>query len=301
MFCKRLPKCGWLPWAILISAWLGCDALRVGREAIELGDAVTEVAREVRRELSRYDIRDAQVFWGGELIPGVDAATFTASTTEYGNPLPWGADRFVATLRGAVIPGSDGQSFRAFSRDWAADKNQVYFAGVNFTRWEIKTCEVNVKRFPKENVSVLMDVNAEYFRLIKDTGSVRSWYCDHENVFYGLQRVNHADPATFRSMRNESLPLWRDKRYLYRFNKRLESVVDGKPHAAMADEFCRIEDSNYFTDGVAVWYGGNLWESLDEVVASAAAPIRNEYLSDGQSLWRQSRKVGRIPNTRHGK
>ncbi|MEM0927095.1 MAG: DKNYY domain-containing protein [Planctomycetota bacterium] len=270
---------------------IGCDALRVGRQAIDLGEAMTEIAHEVRRGMEHYHVKENTVYWGDRPLPSIEASTFEVARTTYGHPLPWGTDGVSATLRGSVIPGADGASFVAHSRCWASDRNHVYFAGTHFTNWEIKHCEMKVRRFPDADVSVLVDLDGDSFRLLKGRQSIRSWFCDDHHVYYGLQRIDHAEPATFRSLSTEKLPLWRDKRYLYRWAERLETSVNGKLHAAVADDFRRIDDSNFFTDGIGVWYGGNLWSPLLDVDAANAVVLDRDHLTDGQSSWKQIRKV----------
>jgi hypothetical protein len=142
------------------------------------GCEFVEFAADVRGYLREgYVIEGGNVLWAEQVIKGADASTFEVST-RHGLPLPWGRDKDRAIHEGSIIPGSHGPSFQAFSRDWAKDRDHVYFGSTAFTNWELRTKEAEIRSIELAGVTVLESMDPATFRLIKDTGSIRSRYSD---------------------------------------------------------------------------------------------------------------------------
>ena len=149
-------------------------------------------------------------------------------------------------------------------------------------------------------MTVLESIDPATFELIKDTGSIRSRYRDANSVYLGLQKVDHADPTSYRKFERFLVSLWRDDQYLFHRADRLETVVDGVTHPANAKDFRRIDDSSYYTDGSGVWRGGNAWTPILDADAETFEVLDDGFAKDAHHVWHRQKIVGGIdPATFH--
>lgn len=253
--------------------WKVIDGLAISTLVLvsTTGCGVAEIAGEISQAtaMPEYRVEVSSVSWAGEPIPGADPASFQWLRDELNMTLPWGRDDHRGYYRNLVIPESDGSSFRAIDRQWAVDNKHVYFgaqsiSGKRLVMWTAKGA----------NVTVLPGADPASFRLLE-----RHYTADDHQVFYRLTALPDSDPDTFRRL--EGSQLWRDDRQLYYQDRRIETTIDGQTHAAIADEWKKMD--GFYTDGKGVWT--EYFYPVPDADPSTFVVLENGFSKDVNHVW----------------
>ncbi len=225
-----------------------------------------------------YTVLPGRVLWAGKVVPGADAGSFKAGHSQYGHPLPWGRDKYQAYYRNHPIPGSHGPSFEAINDRWARDQSHVYLGTQGHSGkklgWRVAA---------GGKVERLEGADPKSFRLL-ETPVHSNYVADDNHVYYQRKRIEHADPATFRKV--DRSPLWRDDRFLYYLDKRIETTVGGQLVGADADRLKPIEGTDYATDGVGVWVkSGNTYFPVPEAEPATFEGLDYGFCKDARHVW----------------